>query len=102
MKHDEKIVQALMGKALQDFGFLQKLLGKAKDFEHGITSHGELCTTRCEMGKNDGYFKCNKKAGGVINKSWGYCSPYTVYDAVWKIWQEYQPGPASTVRSTTK
>ena len=85
MKHDEKIVQTLMGKALQDDGFLQEILEKAKDFPYGITSHGELCTSRCEMGKSDGYFKCNKKAGGVINKSWDFCSLEADVTHQWKV-----------------
>ena len=75
MKHDERIIQALLGRALQDERFLQLILEKAKDFEYGITSHGDLCANKCGMGENDEYFKCNKKAGGVLERSWDFCSP---------------------------
>ena len=72
MKHDEGVIQAILEKIKQDHGLVQIILDKAKDFEHGITSHGDLCTSKCE--KHHGYSKCNKKAGGVIERNWDFCS----------------------------
>ena len=73
MKHDEGIIQEILEKAQHDQGLIQIILEKAKEFEFGITSHGELCTSKCE--NLDGYFKCNKNADGVKTGTWDYCSP---------------------------
>ena len=72
MKYDEGIIQAISEKTQQDQGLVQRIMEKAKDFKYGITSHGELCTSKCE--NLQGYFKCNKKAGGVKKGTWDYCS----------------------------
>ena len=75
MKHDEGIIQAIIEKAQQDNGLVQTISDKAKDFEYGITSHGDLCTSKCGMEENDEYFKCSKKAGGLSKQNWDFCSP---------------------------
>ena len=73
MKYDEGIIQAISEKTQQDPQLIQMIMGKATHFKYGITSHGELCTSKCVKNLH-GYFKCNKKTSGVKKETWDFCS----------------------------
>jgi len=53
----------------------QAILDKAKDFQDGLTSHGELCTDACEQ-RGYPYYWCHKKSSN-LGQWWDsdFCSP---------------------------